>query len=64
VRGDGRTAATEGTWQRIHEAGVLHDWASVDAVALAIGATSPTGDSTGRAGAWCSRRSVGGRAST
>jgi hypothetical protein len=39
-----------GTWQRIHEAGVLHDWASVDAVALAIGATSPTGrvNGTGR----------------
>jgi hypothetical protein len=50
VRADGRTAATEGTWQRIHEAGVLHDWASLDAVALAIGATSPTGrvNGTGR----------------
>jgi hypothetical protein len=41
ARGDGRTVATEGNWQRIVEAGVLHDWASVDAIALAIGATSP-----------------------
>ena len=45
--GDGRSAVREGTWLRILESGELHDWASVDAIAIAIGATSAAGRVTG-----------------
>jgi hypothetical protein len=47
AQGDGRSAVREGTWFRIRESGVLHDWASADAIAMAIGATSIAGRVTG-----------------
>jgi hypothetical protein len=45
--GDGRSVISESTWQRIVEVGILHDWASVDAIAMAIGAISDSGRVTG-----------------
>lgn len=47
--GDGKSAATETTWQIIRETGVLRDWGSVDAIAQAIGLASDSGRISGAA---------------
>jgi hypothetical protein len=45
--GDGKAVATESTWLRICEVGVLHGWASVDAIAMAAGFVTQSGRVSG-----------------
>ena len=49
----GKSASTESMWNRIVEAGVLRDWCSTDAIALAVGAVSLAGNVSG-----ASRRAI------
>jgi hypothetical protein len=51
--GDTKSATREHLWARICEVGILRDWCSTDAIAMAIGAVSASGRVTGHA-----RRSI------
>jgi hypothetical protein len=48
--GSGRSVAAEGNWDLIRQSGILHDWCSADAIAMAIGLVGDGGrvTSTGR----------------
>lgn len=47
VLGESRSVASESTWEQIAQIGVLRDWCSVDAVAMAIGLVNEKGTVTG-----------------
>lgn len=45
--GSGRSVSAESTWHLIQTTGILQEWSTADAIALAIGLVSPAGNVTG-----------------